>query len=233
MKILEGILTDLVDAAAKISKQSGTSGGGISVLETYLDPHDAEDLFEGVLYVLSKPKTNRTTINNMMNIFFPESGKINVPEGVDEQLVKKYKDKLEDVIVKFCTTDAMNIITDLQNSYKKQGKDILGITGYIYLGTILNNVFNDKYSLIDNLIEIYSQFKKDSKLKKWQSSEKPKSARVDRTSPLQKSIDRLTKDMMKQYPGATEEEVTSILKDIIDSPEGLIASIFKSKLGGK
>lgn len=167
-----GLLQSLIDAAFD---QPEIKGKATTVLDELLHPHTTQDLYDGVVYTLRKNKGNdRSGIvqERVMPLFFPENqyskdagnGKIKVSE-VHPKLYAMYKNKLEDCIIEYITTDAMDIIKRVQQSYLQDDPnyDTSQISGDIYFGSIANDKQINQYTLRSDMKKLYQEFlvKKD------------------------------------------------------------------------
>lgn len=170
MKIqTEGFLDSL---ASLFDEPTMPSGGGTSWMNNHLDPHDVNDLYEGVLTRLRTVKSAKEVAEHVMPGFFPsDAKKTTLPKTISPKLIAKYRNKMEDAIVEFCTADSIDIIKRLQKQYVKQGKVDAEIDGDVYLGTILQQVHSNDYDLIDKLTDLWREFEKESKKPEWQISE--------------------------------------------------------------
>lgn len=165
----EGFLDTL---ASLFDAPNMPAGGEANWMNNHLDPHDMEDLYEGVLTRLRTVKTAKEVAENLMPAFFPaDVKKTTLPKTINPKLIGKYRDKMEDAIVEFCTKDAIDIIKRLQKQYVNQGKTTEDLDGDIYLGTILQQVHSKDYDLIDKLTNLWKEFDKESQKEEWQISE--------------------------------------------------------------
>lgn len=164
---VEGFLQDLFGVLSEDPQIP--SGVGVKAMNNTLKPHTVEDLYEAVIIRLRTAGRNATVRQKVMPAFFPENAKdCTLPDTISVKLIDMYRDKMEDVIVEFCTTDANDIIVRTQEAYAKQGKNTDEITGDQYFGTILQQIHSGEYDILDKLAALYREFEKESKKKEWQ-----------------------------------------------------------------
>lgn len=161
-RLTEGFLTDLVNLAsnkadAPVSDEDKPAN---SVLEQYIKPKTLNDLYKGVLYQL---KTNGTpTIKeNVIPIFYGTFSNRKDVAGVDDDVIRAYKQKFENAIGKFLSEDAMSICQKVQKIFESADQTP---TSNEYFATILAYaVKGDEYPLQKDLEAIYKEFEETVK----------------------------------------------------------------------
>lgn len=200
-----GLLTSLINAAFDSPQITGRA---TTVLDELLHPHTTQDLYEGVIYRLRTIKKNSTIYSKIMPLFFPEDRRSRDISNEDysyndlhPQLYKGYKQKFEDCIIEYVTTDALDIIKRVQTSYTNSDSNynISRITGDVYFGTIIKQVYEGPYDLVPKLVSTYKQFVKDSKLKQWQTTSDQSKERNH------SSISEIKDALMDQYDYSSRE----------------------------
>lgn len=171
-----GLLSALISAAFE---QPKIEGKATTVLDELLYPHTTKDLYEGVVYRLRTIRKNKLVYNEIMPLFFPENTRSRDVRNSDfelnkihPQLYTIFKGKFEDCIIEYITSDAMDIIKRVQKSYQQEDAefDVSTISGDIYYGSIIKQVYEGPYDIIKKLVATYRQFVNAAKQKQWEYS---------------------------------------------------------------
>lgn len=216
--VREGILDDMYDlftSDSNISRNSGTS-----VMNNLLKPHTLDDLYSGVIYRLRTSSTDSVVKNNIIPEFFPEEGKKStLPQTISSQLIRVYKNKLENAIADFVSKDAVDIIKLTQQELKQKSPDydISKISGDMYMGTILKNVDNARFGLIKKLKSIYKQFTEESQKDEWKVADNGGYKSNEYDTSIDKTINNAVKSIYKRYNSYDTKAVSQAVADIIQS----------------
>lgn len=241
-KYTEGILSDIFDLFTQTPEFPAKTG--TQQLEKYLDPYDMDDLWEGVLYKLRQVNDER--IKNVMKVFFPENGRPDlsniqdIPENLDPQLLKLFRYQFENVVIEFVTTDALDIINEVQRFVKNKDSnyDISQITGKQYFGSILKQVTSNKYDIINKLKTTWTKFKNEAKKDKWQNKD-GKSAdysyqdNYKSNGDLDKSFNDFAKKVKRDYPELSNDDILDNLRFLLKNDNYLIKAVGGMKHGGE
>lgn len=233
----EGILSDLFDMFAQ--KPNIKTTPTTNDIENFIDPYTMDDLFDGVVYRLKKQSRNKLT-REAVNLFFPQNAsKSGFEDTIDPQLIKLYKHKIEDVIIEFVTTDALDIIQQVQEFLKKKDPnyDTTTITGEQYLGSILKQVDSQKYDIIDKISKLYQEFKKEKQKKTWQIEPQEGSAKKSDASSrnldkMGKSLNSFISVVKKNFPDLTDDQIIDNLQFLLANDKYVMKSVGSMKPGG-
>ena len=234
MKIIaEGILDDLVDAVTIDSSGPKT---GYSTIENYIYPRTAEQLYQGVVYQLRKNNKNKVLQHIIMPLFFPENNTVpdiqNLSKLIYEednkyptqQILAKYTQKMEDVVIDFVAEDAVDICDIATKQYADKE-----ITADQYFGTILKNVNSYKYDIVDKLVAEFKNFKKEAKSNYTneppRGKQRPKAntnnTRNNNTninsSNVDKAVNNVYKQLSDRYGNVDQKAFERALSDFLSS----------------
>lgn len=219
--VREGFLSDLVDlATTNDSSEDSDRQIAQSTFNDAIKPHTADDLYKAVCFMLSDRVSNET-VRKAASLFLPtKKGWVTAPSGIDKEVFDKYKSKVEDAVIEYCTTDALDILQRIRNQYGNKKE----ITGDMNYGTILSKVDSDDYDLMSKIEQIYKEFE--------ESAGKPEESSSD-TSPKPRnsySMDNAIKEVQKSLPTADPELISRAIEELVTSEYGI--SVIKQILGG-
>ena len=63
-------------------------------------------------------RVHNERVNKAAKLFLPvKSSYVHAPKDVDSEIFEDYKDKIEDAVIEYCTTDALDILNRIRNQY--------------------------------------------------------------------------------------------------------------------
>lgn len=223
---IEGFIDDLFSL---MEPPKVSSNGGATWMKNYIAPHTVEDLYEAVLVTLRTKSTAADMKEFILPIFFPAKEDSKTGEGivalvnsavestdgkiVSAKLIDKYADQMENVVVEFCTKDAIDIIKRTEQAYVDGGQNKEEISGDVYFGTILQQVISGDYDIEDEMVRLFQQFKNEAKKDEWRV-DKPERSDKAASRPSAKSIDDFCKEVSSRTGGKfSKEDVMDMLSN--------------------
>lgn len=212
MRILaEGILSDIFNLLTDTPEIPANQS---HILDDLLDPYTAEDLYEAVLERI-RQRPDRADVRAAMELFFPRNSK-DIPKDVDTELWKKYRDKMENVIVDFVVRGGKDITSRVQDVYRaRMGRKFnpYNIPGKVYFGSVLKYMYNKEYSFWkDGIQKLYKQYRKDAD-KKARETGKGLNTPNNKVNKTQASRNKSSSKLTQAQKARIEKDAIQILKD--------------------
>ena len=163
-------------------------------------------------------RVHNERVNKAAKLFLPvKSSYVHAPKDVDSEIFEDYKDKIEDAVIEYCTTDALDILNRIRRQYGNSKQ----ITGEVNYGTILSKVDTDEYDLVSKIEKLYDEF--EDKVGTIEDTAIPKRSE---SSPL----DNTVKSVQKLFPDIDRDTIIKMIDYLATSSIGI--GIMKEYLNG-
>lgn len=214
----------IADIFDMMRDQPEVENSGVKNFEEQIKPHSADELYKSVCYVLAT-KSSSEDVRNAAQLFLPVRGKgeAKVPKGIDEDKFEETRNKIEDAVVEYCTSDAMDILERIRNTYKK---DPDKITPEINYGTILFKATSDDYDLQSQIEKFYKEWKDNGGEEKVNTSD-------DKSKPKESPksyANTIIKELSKSFPEVDGDTLMATVAEIVTSEFGI--GLIKQTLNG-
>lgn len=213
----------LADIFDMMKDQPEEENLGVKNFEEQIKPHTTEELFKSVCYVLATHTDAREEVKTAANLFLPIRREVKVPKGLDENKFEDAKEEIEDAVIDYCTTDALDILQRIRNSYKKQPDKI---TPKMNFGTILAKAVTDEYDLQDKIVKAYTKWREnggEERISNPEIDSNPKESPKGYTNTI-------IKELSKAFPTVAEDKLMAAVSELVTSEFGI--GLIKQALNG-